>query len=160
MKTKIIILSIIAATSTLYSENNTSYIPALSRSPAPPGDVRSAPVLPSNQHDLAKIERLEQRIKQLEQHNEQQKKELVQRDLELKDAQDWMNEYRAQLFIPMLVGWLYHTQQGWIYADTESFPYIYRDADRTWLYFSRDHEPARDWRGFYNYTTNEWEIWE
>lgn len=168
MKVKITIISIIVAASTLYSrDNNSSYIPAISNAPRPPGNVMNAPGLPSKQQDLDKIASLEQRVKQLErqintaqQDNDQLKRNISQLDLDLQDAHEWMNEYYKQLFVPLFTGWVYHAQHGWLYTDHDAFPYMYRDADQTWLYFARDHKDSSDRRAFFNYTTNEWEIWK
>ena len=168
MKIKTTILSIIVAASTLYSQdNNTSYIPAIARTPAPPGDVMHAPALPSAQRDLDTIERLRQHVKQLEQEiqsyqqqNQQLLEQSEQTNLALQDTLDWMNEYYRQLHVTMLTGWFYHETYGWLYTDQEDFPYLYRNDNQTWYYFARDHEHSSDGRAFYNYTTNEWEFWK
>ena len=168
MKIKITLLSIIVAASTLYSQDtNKTYIPNIARTPGPPGDVMTAPHMPSSEQDLMIIDKLRQHVKRLEQQledcedvNAQLIKQSEQTNLALEDAYYWVNEYRRQLHVTMLTGWFYHEKQGWLHTDQQSFPYIYRNDNQSWYYFARDHEQVDHGRAFYNYTTNTWEIWK
>lgn len=161
MKTKIIILSIIVAASNLYSQDsNSSYVPTIAKSPAPPDMLMSAPALPSNPQDTQRIKQLEQQLADAQADNQQLQNMADQYYQELVNVYDVLNDYRRQLHVPMLNGWIYHETQGWIYTDSENFPYLYKAASQTWYYFARDVEGVRDGRAFFNYTTNEWEIWE
>jgi hypothetical protein len=70
-----------------------------------------------------------------------------------------------QLSIPMLVGWRYSPDHGWLYTDKEVFPYVYRSDDGLWYHFTRDikqvdtswHEVSD--RVFYNFETESYEYW-
>ena len=80
----------------------------------------------------------------------------------LEDQCRWKDE---QLAIPMLVGWRYSPDHGWLYTDKELFPYVYRNDDGSWYHFTRDitqvdigwHESSD--RVFYNFETKSYEYW-
>jgi len=81
---------------------------------------------------------------------------------------NWQVEWQQkQLGIPMLVGWRFHPEHGWLYTDKEVFPYVFRDSDQGWYHFCRDlfQVDNTTWwdqsdRVFFNYETKLWEWWK
>lgn len=67
-------------------------------------------------------------------------------------------------------GWIYHlehgfmfvvgdpdfwtTDMGWMWSDRDAYPFFYRYADQTWLFYAKGSDHPR-W--FFNYRTNMWE---
>lgn len=178
MKIKTTLLSIIVAANTLYSQDNntTAYKPNIGYNFDRDNHITTrAPALPSNPEDLKQIDQLRklvnvqnEQIESLNKHVDEQQATLDEVSEALYARINEVTEYRIQLHIPLVNGWFYHPTQGWIYTDRDTFPYVYRDANKSWYFFERDlrggmvEESGQGvyGRAFFNYTTNEWEIWE
>ena len=49
--------------------------------------------------------------------------------------------------------WFYTQDQGWLWSNSELYPYIYRSSDGHWLWYSVGSDNPR-W--FYDFTTASW----
>lgn len=134
--------------------------PVISRDFDPKKLDKPTGVLPSSPEDLKRIEQLEQQVSQ-----QQTQLDTLQRDYDTQSEQLEQvtlesESYYNRLYFPLLVGWRYSPDHGWLYTDTETFPYIYRSENETWYFFARELQDGQNGRAFYNYTTEQWEIWK
>lgn len=108
---------------------------------------------------IALVDDQKQAIIVMQQQSDQDKK-LIEIQEQL------IEQLRDQLYVPLLNGWRYSDSVGWLYTDSSTFPFVYLDTTQTWYHFVRDRTTLDQLstttidRAFYNYTTNEWEIWE
>lgn len=108
---------------------------------------------------IALVDDQKQAIIVMQQQSDQDKK-LIEIQEQL------IEQLRDQLYVPLLNGWRYSDSIGWLYTDSSTFPFVYLDTTQTWYHFVRDRTTLDQLstttidRAFYNYTTNEWEIWE
>lgn len=136
--------------------------------------------IPFSPEAQARIDELEQQVAQLEQQLQDKQQEVDNLQQTITDVSadsdnlemllasyQWSNEQqRMQLLQPMLVGWRYWPAKGWVWTDTDVFPYVYCADDQTWYHFTRDMYAfdvivagSEAGRVFYNYTTDTWEWW-
>jgi hypothetical protein len=68
-----------------------------------------------------------------------------------------LQECQAISRTPFLTGWIYHPDRGWIYTDTEIFPYLYLESTGNWLL----HEiGSAEPHYFFDYNENNWQSWQ
>jgi len=55
--------------------------------------------------------------------------------------------------------WLYARDMGWLFTTDETYPYIYRSGDATWLYYLKDEDRVLGARWFFNFAAEDWEVY-
>ena len=62
----------------------------------------------------------------------------------------------AKLGVPHVKGWHYEAEQGWLYVEVGSYPYVFSERLDAWMYYKQgSHSP---WE-YFNYNTQSWVAW-
>ena len=62
----------------------------------------------------------------------------------------------AKLAVPHIKGWHYEAEQGWLYVEVGSYPYVFSERLDAWMYYKQgSHTP---WE-YFNYNTQSWVAW-
>ncbi len=62
----------------------------------------------------------------------------------------------AKLAVPHVKGWHYEAEQGWLYVEVGSYPYVFSERVDAWMYYKQgSHTP---WE-YFNYNTQSWTAW-
>ena len=62
----------------------------------------------------------------------------------------------AKLAVPHIKGWHYEAEQGWLYVEIGSYPYVFSERLDAWMYYKQgSHTP---WE-YFNYNTQSWVAW-
>jgi len=58
--------------------------------------------------------------------------------------------------VPVINGWVYDNDRGWIFTDADHYPLVYTHKTDTWHYFELGSNP----RYFFNFKSQQWESWD
>ena len=62
----------------------------------------------------------------------------------------------AKIAVPHVKGWHYEAEQGWLYVEVGSYPYVFSERLDAWMYYKQgSHSP---WE-YFNYNTQSWVAW-
>ena len=61
-------------------------------------------------------------------------------------------DFLIQHSTPYTKDWFFQPQSGWMWTNSDSYPYIYDNSSRNWMLFEPGHDNPR----FYHYGKKEW----
>jgi len=98
---------------------------------------------------VAKRQNLENEILQCNQ-------ELAELSAEYTKLEEEYAPLAAKLAVPHVKGWHYEAEQGWLYVEVGSYPYVFSERLDAWMYYKQgSHTP---WE-YFNYNTQSWTAW-
>ena len=68
------------------------------------------------------------------------------------DAVMEMKSMKAENVTPIVSGWYYVPNQGWLWTNKDVYPYTYSAEDKAWMYFQSGNANPK----FYRYKTKTW----
>ena len=78
-------------------------------------------------------------------------------NLELVELRKQLEECFVLASTPFLNGWVFAKDQGWLYTDKDTFPFVYLESTSSWYFYEiGTSEPRR----FFNYASEKWENWD
>ena len=68
------------------------------------------------------------------------------------DAVTELKAMKAENVTPIVSGWYYVPNQGWLWTNKDVYPYTYSAEDKAWMYFQSGNAKPK----FYRYKTKTW----
>lgn len=105
---------------------------------------------------IAQIEILQNRLDERDIRIADLESEIIQRRHSQQEADEKVEELNRIAEVPFVNGWVYLPEQGWLWTDAQTYPYVYRSETKSWCYFQQGTLP----RLFFDDTSKEWEAWD
>ncbi len=85
------------------------------------------------------------------------RQEVVNVSYELSETKEQLQAAIDVARTPLVNGWVYDPEQGWLFTDADHYPLVYSQATQSWHYYELGTAAPRF---FYSYKTQEWEAWD
>ena len=105
---------------------------------------------------FAQISLLEEHLNERDIRIADLESEVIQRRHSQQETDKELKELNRIAEVPFVNGWVYLPEQGWLWTDAQTYPYVYRSETKSWCYFQQGTLP----RLFFDDTSKEWEAWD